>query len=188
MENLKLKFVGRVIIRDAITGEILRDKFNAIHPKNIATAVGRSMSNDPTGLISKMVFGNGGSFYNSGNQLVYRSPITIGNAALYNQTYSVDVDEYESATPVTNSVISSAAPPPSISTIITITAQLNSDEPSGQAVADNVTTDPDAPFVFDEIGLTTSDDLLISHLIFAPIEKTANRAFLITYTLTVSVS
>jgi hypothetical protein len=186
---LNLKFIGRAVITDAVTGEIILDHKNAIHPQNVATAVGRAMSNDSSGVISQMVFGSGGSFYNTSGVLVFRTPNTIGtSAALYNQTYYVNVDEQTGGTPVTNSAISSAAPLPSISTIITITAQLNANEPSGQAVADNITTNSEAPYVFDEIGLMTSDSLLLSHLIFSPIEKTANRAFLITYTLTVSVS
>jgi hypothetical protein len=187
-EYVHTSFIGRIVISDAKTGEIVLDHQNAIHPQNMATAIGRALSNDTTGIISKMAFGTGGSFYNSGATLIFRTPNTVGNATLYNQTYSVSVDEQNLATPTTNSVISSGAPSPSTNTIITVTVQLGAAEPAGQAAADNTTTNPEAPYVFDEIGLLTSDSLLLSHLIFTPIEKTANRAFLITYTLTVSVS
>jgi hypothetical protein len=71
---------------------------------------------------------------------------------------------------------------------VTVVALLGASEPAGQAVADNITTDPESLFVFDELGLKTADGLLLSHLVFSPIEKTANRAFIITYTLTISVS
>ena len=71
---------------------------------------------------------------------------------------------------------------------MTVVAQLGASEPAGQATADNTTVDPNALYVFDELGLKTADGLLLSHLVFSPIEKTSNRAFNITYTLTCSVS
>jgi hypothetical protein len=37
------------------------------------------------------------------------------------------------------------------------------------------------------LGLFTSDDLLLSHLVFAPILKTSTRELVLTYTLTLSV-
>jgi hypothetical protein len=36
--------------------------------------------------------------------------------------------------------------------------------------------------------LKAADGSLLTHLVFSPFEKTANRAFLIIYTLTISVS
>jgi hypothetical protein len=135
-----------------------------------------------------MSFGNGGTFFNSSSQIVYRSPNVIGDSDLYNLTYEVQVDEQSTGTPVSNSVTSSSSPSPSITSIVTATALLSAGEPSGQASADNVTTDPESPYVFDEIALKTSDNLLLTHLIFSPIEKTANRAYVINYTLTISVS
>lgn len=187
-EFFNVRLIGHVNIRDADSGALVLTKSNAVHPQNMAVAIARSLSRDASGSIFKMCFGNGGTFFNSSQQIVYRSPNTIGAADLYNITYEVQVDEQESSTPVTNSVTSSPSPSPSITSMVTIVAQLGAGEPAGQAVADNLTTDPESLFVFDEIGLKTSDGLLLSHLVFSPIEKTANRAFLITYTLTVSVS
>lgn len=185
---ISINLAGRVLIKDALTGETILNKSNAVHPQNMALAIARSMSRDANGSIYLLGFGNGGTYINSGGQIVYNTPNTIGAATLYNQTYNVQVDEQSVGTPVTNSVLSSAAPSPSISSIITVTAQLNASVPSGQAVGDNITTNPNAPYMFDEVGLFTQDNLLLSHLIFSPIEKTANRAFLITYTLTATVS
>jgi hypothetical protein len=100
----------------------------------------------------------------------------------------VQVDETTSGTPTTNSVVALPSPAPSLTALVVVTAQLSALEPLGQAVADNLTTNPEAAFVFDEIGLQSSDGLLLSHLVFSPIEKTANRAWLITYTITISAS
>ena len=57
-----------------------------------------------------------------------------------------------------------------------------------------------SPFFFDELGLFTKEtgglstdldpagELMLSHLIFSPIEHTGNRELVIVYTLTISVS
>lgn len=181
--------LGRVQIRDAETGELIRDEKNAVHAQNIALAMARSFAHDTSGSIFKLGFGNGGTFLNSSSVINFRSPNVIGtDAALYNQTYEVQVDEQAAGTPTTNSVVALASPPPSITSSIIVTANLTAAEPVGQALTDNVTTDPEAAFVFDEIGLMTEDGTLLTHCIFSPVEKTSNRSFLITYTLTVSVS
>ena len=187
-EQLRTRFTGHVVIRDAVTREVILDRYNAVHPQNMALALARSLAHDPDGYVFTMAFGNGGTFFNGSGQIVYRSPNTTGAATLYNETYSVQVDESNVDTPPSNSVTASASPDPSITSIVTITAVLSPSEPPGEAAADNITTDPEAPYMFDEIGLLTQDNLLLSHLIFSPIEKTANRAFLISYTLTISVS
>lgn len=187
-DQTNVKILGHVNIRDAVTGETILTKSNAVHPQNMAIAIARSLARNSNGTIYKMCFGNGGTFFNSSQQIVYRSPNTTGASDLYNITYEVLVDEQDSETPVTNSISFSSSPSPAITSIVTITAVLGASEPAGQAVADNITTDTESLFMFDEICLKTADGLLLSHLVFSPIEKTSNRAFSITYTLTISVS
>ena len=187
-QGFNCQAIGRVVIHDQATGELLLDKKNAIHPQNMALVIARALARDDNGFISKLCFGNGGTFLNSSGQINYRSPNVIGAADLYNMTYSVQVDVQTIGTPPANSVVSLPSPTPATTAMIVVTAQLSASEPAGQAVADNVTTNPESLYTFDEIGLKTEDGLLLSHLVFSPVEKTANRAFLITYTLTVSVS
>lgn len=188
-ENLQVNIKGRMIIRDLETNEIVRDDTNAIHPQNMALIISRALSRTANGNIFSLCFGNGGTFLNSSNQIVYRPSNIIGASSLYNQTYSVQVDDQSTGTPSTNSTLSASSLSPAITSTITVTAQLNANEPSGQAASDNLTTNPTtALFMFDEVGLKSPDGLLLSHLVFSPFEKTANRAFLIIYTLTVSVS
>lgn len=187
-EKFKISVDGYLSIRDVETGEIVMEKSNAIHPQNMARVISKALAGDSNGVIYKLSFGNGGTFFNSSGSIIYRPPNTTGNADLYNKTYEVQVDDQSVGTPLTNSVISTASPNPAITSIVTVTAQLNANEPAGQASADNITTDTAALFMFDEVCLKTQDDVLLSHLVFSPFEKTANRAFLITYTLTISVS
>lgn len=186
--DLAFKLEGRVLIHDE-QGNLLLERKNAIHPQNMALVVARALAREDNGYVLSLVFGNGGTFYNTSNTLVYKTPNVIGSgASLYNQTYSVQVDEITSGTPTTNSVVALPSPAPALTSLVVVTAQLSALEPVGQAVADNVTTDTEAAFVFDEIGLKSPDGLLLTHLVFSPIEKTANRAWLITYTITVSTS
>ncbi len=186
--SIQLQANGRVVIHDRDTGEVILDKQNAIHPQNMATAISRALARETSGSVFKLAFGNGGTFINGSMVVVYRSPNTIGSATLYNQTYEVQVDDLDPATPSTNSVVAVQSPAPALTSLTIVTALLSAGEPAGQALTDGVTTDPEALYMFDEVCLKTSDDLMLSHLIFSPIEKTANRAFLITYSLTISVA
>jgi len=185
---MRPKIEGHVTIVDKDTGEVVLSKKNAVHPQNMATAISRALSQSSNGYIYTLALGNGGTFYNSANQLNYRPPNTIGAATLYNETYSEQVDANANGTPQGNSVIAAQSPSPAITSIIVVTMELSSVEPAGQATSDNSTTEPNSLYTFDELGLLTQDGLLLTHMIFNPIEKTANRAFLITYTITVSVS
>jgi len=190
-ERFQVKVKGHVTVRDLETDKILVDQHNAIHPQNMAIVIARSLARDTVNTpgIYSMSFGNGGTFFNSSNVLIYRPPNTIGqSASLYNETYSVVVDDQAVGHPPANSVTYAQSTNPAITSIVTVIAELGAGEPYGQAPADNLTVDPNAPFMFDEIGLKSSDGLLLSHLVFSPFEKTANRAFQITYTLTISVS
>jgi hypothetical protein len=187
-ELLSVKIKGHVKIQDMETGEIVVDQHNDVHPQNMALVVSRALARDSNGYIFRMCFGNGGTSYTSSGTLVYRPSNTIGSADLYKPTYFVNVDEQSTGTPESNSVVSSPSPSPAITSNIRIVAQLNANEPAGQAETDNITTDSESPFVFDEIGLKTEDGLLLTHLVFTPFEKSGNRAFRIVYDLIVSVS
>lgn len=184
----KLNFHGHVKIVDRDSGQVLLDQDNAIHPQNMALAIARALAHEDNGYFFSLHFGNGGTFFNTSQQLVFKSPNTVGAADLYNETYSEQVDEQEVGTPVTNSVVAAPSPAPATTALIITTCELDASEPSGQAPDDVTTTDPEDDFVFDELGIKSEDNLLLTHLVFSPIEKTANRAFLITYTITVSVS
>lgn len=188
---------GHVHIADAKTGEVLLDADNAVHNKNMAIAIARGLSNEPVdGLgfgrhqIYSIKLGNGGSAIDSLNLITYLPPNVTGTSAdLYNPTYSEVVDEAQASTPSENSVTYQAAPAPDLTAIVICTATIAAGEPSGQDLSDSPPNpDPEAQYAFDELGLFTSDDLLLTHIIFSPILKTANRELVITYTLTISVS
>lgn len=187
--NFKTKIKGHVLVKDKDTGEVLCDKFNAVHPQNMAKVLARGLANEPNQQIFQIALGNGGTYIDSTQSIVYNSPNIVGiSADLYNTTYTEVVDDGNSGVGIGNSVISQAAPSPDISSLVICTIQLSANEPAGQATTDGVTTNPDSLYTFDELGLKTIDGLLLSHIVFNPIEKNAQRELIISYTLTVSVT
>jgi hypothetical protein len=180
---------GHVKIIDKNTGEILLDKDNAIHAYNMGKAIARGLANEPNYQIYKVSLGNGGTTIDSNGDVIYNPPrVNPTDTDIYNETYSEIVDEAGPA-PVGNSVVATYGTLPVTTSLVTTTITLTANEPSGQDYSDggDGNDNMEDPFVFDELGLKTGDDLLLSHIIFSPIEKTANRELIITYTLTVSV-
>jgi len=206
LETFKTIVAGHVYITDTHTGEVLVDDHNAIHPRNMATAIARGLSNAPNYQIYKIKLGNQGTYINGSQQIIQQPLRTTGDTAdLYNPTYVEIVDDANVSVGVGNSVTFTNIPA-STNTRVIITAVISSNE------AINNATDTGTPavgqigdasstadaFFFDELGLFTketsgsilqgSGELMLSHLIFSPIEHTGNRELTIVYTLTISVS
>ncbi len=181
---------GHVLIKDKNTDEILVDKRNAVHFENMSLALARSLANVEEGPIYTMAFGNGGSSINGLGIVTYLPPNTVGqNADLYNQTYYEIVDQNRLG-PADNS-IAVTHQPNALFTDLVITCVLGFGEPSGQEAFDDA-TDTNSDFVFDEIGLKTynvnpEDGLLLTHVIFNPIQKSLNRTIEIVYTLRIQM-
>ena len=217
-EAFKISVDGHVLVSDRATGEILIDKHNAIHPKNMATAIARGLSNAANYQIFKMKLGNRGTYIDGTQQIVFNPPITAGDDAdLYNSTYVEVVDDGQMSVGVGNSVTFTNIPA-STNTRVIVTCVISANEAFSNArdtdgggqivnVSGTQAGTPSAgpagpnvgsPFFFDELGLFTQEtagtslngpgELMLSHLIFSPIEHTGNRELVIVYTLTVSVS
>ena len=188
-ETGKLKFTGHLLIQDAVTGETVIDKSNAIHFENASLAIAQSLCRKPAGPIRSMAFGNGGSTLSGVGTVTYFSPNTTGaSSTLYNQTYSKIVNDQDSNNidPIKNKLTVSHVNGNLFSDII-INCTLEYGEPLGQGAIDN-TTNINSDFVFDEIGIIAYDNAgqdgqLITHVIFSPVEKSTNRSFVITYTI-----
>jgi hypothetical protein len=210
-ENFDIAVVGDVLIKDDL-GNLLVHKQNAIHPGNMATALARGLSNANHAQVYKLKLGNQGTYVDSSQQIVFRPPNTTGvSADLYNPTYVEVVDDSDSAVGVGNSVTFTNIPN-STSTRVIVTCVVSANEAVNRATdqADTTTsssggldgvdsTPTEGTFFFDELGLFTAgvgtpdllnetDELMLSHLVFSPIEHTGNRELTIVYTLTITVS
>ena len=208
-ETLKTLVIGHVLVKDE-NGNVLVDKTNAIHPKNMATAIARGLSNSANYQIYKLKLGNQGTYIDSSQQIVFRPPNVSGDTAdLYNPTYVEIVDDGNASVGAGNSVTFSNIPA-STNTRVIITAVISANEainrPTDEAdsatptldPATDATLNPEGEFFFDELGLFTKEtggtlldgggELMLSHLIFSPIEHTGSRELTVIYTLTISVS
>jgi hypothetical protein len=180
---------GHVKITDRQTGEVLVDKNNAINYEAISIAMANTLSDQGLGWIYTMAFGNGGSAVDPTGVITYLPPNVTGtNASLYNQTYAKVVDGRSAANldPINNNM-TVLHTPGNYYTDILVTCLLDYGEPAGQQAFDN-STNFNGEYVFDELGLqvwngSTSDLMLITHVIVHPVQKSLNRSLQIDYTL-----
>ena len=182
-EKSKIGITGHVLITDADSGDIILDKYNAINSENLAAIIATLLSNGNTNSISNMDYGVGGTVIDSVGNIEYKVPRVDGEATtgLYEYAYTKDV--------------SGADPENSIDVVlhngypysdVVITSTLGYIEPTGQLTEDNADY-VDGDFIFDEIALKTGTGKYLTHLIFHPIQKSANRKIQIVYTLRIRV-
>ena len=187
------KIEGFVKIHNPVTGEVFVDKKNAIHYENISIAMAETLSNRTSdqggGWIYEMAFGNGGSAVDPTGVITYLPPNTTGqNASLYNETYAKVVDDNSiSNTDPANNYMTVVHTSGQVYTDIITTCLLDYGQPSGQQAFDN-STNFNGEYVFDELGLkcwngSADNLLLITHVIFHPVQKSLNRQIQIDYTL-----
>jgi len=175
---------GHITIKDPITGEIFVDKDNAIHYENISVALANSLSNKGTGFINKMAFGNGGTAVDTTGIVTYLPTNTTGDgSSLYSQTYSKVIDNLSlSNLDPDKNFIEVRHVSGLIYTDIFVSCTLDYSEPAGQQAFDNSAT-LEGTYVFDEMGLLTEDNTLLTHVIFHPVQKSLNRLIQLDYTL-----
>jgi hypothetical protein len=180
---------GFLKIYDPNNGEMFVDKKNAIHYENMSYALAQSIANKDLGFIYAMAFGNGGSSVDPTGVITYLPPNTTGqNANLYNQTYIKVVDDNSPAnTDPTRNKLTVLHTSGQVYTDVLVTCLLDYGEPAGQQAFDN-STNFNGEYVFDELGLkawegSATDLLLLTHVIFHPVQKSLNRQIQIDYTV-----
>lgn len=94
-----LKLTGHCLIKDDL-GNVLVDKFNAVHPQNMARVFARALANENNYFINRMAFGNGGTSTNAAYVITYNPPNdgqppdpNTWDSRLYHETYSEIVNE-----------------------------------------------------------------------------------------------
>lgn len=184
-----LHIEGFLKIYDPESGQVFVDKHNAIHYENISIALAQSLANKNLGYISSMAFGNGGSSVDPTGVITYLPPNVVGqNADLYNPTYVKVVDDNNPAnTDPTRNKLTVSHTSGTVYTDVVVSCLLDYGEPSGQQAFDN-STNFDGEFVFDELGLkafqgTGNELLLLTHVVFHPVQKSLNRQIQIEYTV-----
>jgi hypothetical protein len=197
MNSLKdrgfINIEGHIKIYDPISKEVFIDKRNAIHYENFSIALAQSMSNQDEGMISEMVFGNGGTRIDPTGIITYLTPNTVGSEAqLYNQTYYkvVDAKRSSSLDPARNYMEVRHRAGTYYSDIL-VSCLLDFGEPADQLAFDNSTSNDSSKYVFDELGLKSynptapSTGMLLTHVVFHPVQKSLNRMIQVDYTVRV---
>jgi hypothetical protein len=183
---------GHIKIFDPISKEVFIDKPNAIHYENFSLALAYGVSNQGSNTIAEMDFGNGGTRVDDTGIITYLTPNVIGSSAnLYNQTYVkvVDARQPTDLDPARNYMEVRHVAGAYYSDVL-VSCLLDFGEPNGQQAFDNE-TNSNGTFVFDELGLRSySPDgpgtgLLLTHVIFHPVQKSLNRMIQIDYTVRV---
>lgn len=189
-ETTGVHIEGHIKIWDPASGEVYINKRNAIHYENISIGLANSITNNGNGFIYEMAFGNGGTTVDPTGIITYLTPNSSGsNASLYNQTFAKVVNQnsnnntdpsrnYTEVRHVTGTNYSDV--------FVTCLLDYGDGNTSGQLAFDNA-TDSNSTFVFDELGLksfsSTGNSLLLTHVIFHPVQKSLNRLIQIDYTV-----
>lgn len=203
MNTANLNMKGSIVIRDAETGEVLLEKNNAIHYGNMAYIVANALTNREDAFIHYMAFGNGATSVDTSGRIIYKTPRVTeayeSGANLYSRTYwKVISDTSENATPEDNKV---EVIPGASYTDIKVTCTLSYGEPEGQDVFDSSTTN-EGDYIFDELALFSypyntalvteeeriNTSTMLTHVIFHPVQKSANRVIEIVYTVRIQLS
>lgn len=188
---------GHVLITDITDPDnisIVVDKSNAIHPENMSQAIANSLAANvdsfgiSLGAISEMRFGNGGTVVLSTGRVTYKTPRISSFGGLYSETYAKKINaNVNTGVESEYNNISIVHIPGQVYTDIVCLCTLGLGEPSDQNVSS--TTDMEGNYVFDELGLYTdgTNGMALSHIIFHPVEKSANRILQIKYTIRVQL-
>jgi len=179
---------GHIKIHDPASGEVFINKRNAVHYENISIALAQSIANSGQGFIYQMAFGNGGTAIDPTGIITYLTPNSSGsNASLYNETFTKIVDDRSSNNvDPTRNFIETRHVTGTNYTDVFITCLLDYGEPSGQSAYDTTNNNENA-YVFDELGLksysSSGQSLLLTHVIFHPVQKSLNRLIQVDYTI-----
>ncbi len=189
-ETTGIHIEGHIKIWDPESSEVYIDKRNAIHYENISIALANSLADSGNGFVYEMGFGNGGTAIDPTGIITYLTPNSSGtNASLYNQTYSKVVNQNSSNNldPSRNYIEVRHVTGTNYSDLfVTCLLDYGDGNNSGQLAFDNATSTNGA-FVFDELGLksysSAGNSLLLTHVVFHPVQKSLNRLIQIDYTV-----
>lgn len=174
-----MNIIGFLKVIDLDTNSVIVDTHNSINHENLSLALANSFSDKKYGPLYSMVFGSGGSVVDVTGVVSYLTTNTVGaNAQLYNKVFEKIVNTNYITNTYNDSKIDVVYEQDKEYTDVVISCILEENEPYTE------------DFVFDEIGLMCYDNnnkqRLISHAIFHPVIKPADRRRQIDYTIRIS--
>jgi hypothetical protein len=189
--NMNVSLEGHIKIIDLDSGEVIVNKRNAVNKETASFMLAYTLSGvsehatQRSYQISELVLGNGGTVVDATGNVIFKGTNTTSVASqLHNETYSKyvshNVDE-DSANNI--AVVHTPGVPHSD---IVITATLDYHEPISQDETDTADS-ISGTYVFNELGLRSQTGKLMTHVVFHPVQKSANRKLQIVYTVRIKV-
>lgn len=212
IEPLTINIDGHVKIWDPNTKEVFVDKHNAINPETMSIVAANMLSGNKNMYIYEMHFGNGGVVIDETGNITYKDvTINVNNgtvASLFYPTYFkvVDNDPYidpELNPDVTRNKMEVVHTQGLNYSDLVITCTLEEPEPNVDSLgniydAEQLNMDDQTnftgEFVFNELGLKSkgadgvNTGYLLSHIVFHPVQKSANRIIQVVYTLRIRIT
>jgi hypothetical protein len=184
LSQVKLNVEGFVKIVDLTTGELLLDVHNAINSETMSLIVARMLQGNNSQYLYELHMGNGGIVIDETGNITVKDVeqnLELGSLAdLYNPVYYQVIDNLSTnnTAPTRNNVTVEHTEGLTYSDLI-ITCTLEENQPTANA----------GELIFNEIGLKSkgtsglNSGLLLSHVAFSPVTKSANRVIQVIYTL-----
>ena len=202
IDSTHINIDGHVKIWDPKTKEILVSKHNAINPETMTLILAQMLQGNNDSYVYEMHFGNGGLIIDETGNITYNDVtdnLSTGiEAGLYNATYFKVVDTVDTTNnidPINNKVVVSHTTGLNYTDLV-ITCTLEENEPDSSS-ENNLIDSPseyNGDYIFNELGLKSrgsdgkNTGYLLSHIVFDPVQKSANRVIQVIYTLRIRVN
>ena len=201
--SVKIGMMGHLKIWDPESGDVFVNKKNKINFENMSRCIANKLANNDNFSIYEMHFGNAGTIIDSSGNVTYRAEkVNLDSDNLYNDVFYKNVDIVDADnTDITKNKMEVNYTTGNVYSDIVATCTLHYTEPSisdntfnlfGLSQSnDDTATSIDGNFIFDEIGLKSkaasgrNTGLLLTHVVFHPVQKSANRLIQIIYTIRV---
>ena len=206
LDKANVEIEGFVKVWDPVSGEIIQQGHNAINKEAMSYVLASLMKGPQGPYLYEMHFGNGGAIVDETGNITYRD-VEINledglSAALYNPTYFKVIDSTDALNDdITKNSVEISHTQGLYYTDVVVTCTLAPEQPDAGDYGNLVAVTQDeidqgtltGNFVFNEIGLKAKGDelntgYLVSHIIFHPVQKSANRTIQVVYTLRIRLS
>lgn len=187
-EKTGIQVEGHLRVINDDLGIDLVNKRNAIHAENFSVALANLLANLTTGDgetgfsfgFEDIVFGDGGVVVDGIGGMTFRPTNTRNvTSQLYNQLYAGKISFTSDESPDTN--ISTTHVGGTLYTDVISTLTLDYTTPHSEF------DDPNADFIFDEIGIRNKAGFLMTHVVFNPVVKTTEFKMRVVYTIRITV-
>lgn len=202
IDSTNINIDGHVKIWDPETKEIFVSKHNAINPETMTLIIATMLQGNNDSYVYEMHLGNGGLIIDETGNITYNDVtdnLSTGiEAGLYNATYFkvVDTNDSTNNTDIVNNkvVVSHTSGLNYTDLIITCTLEENEPESNDENSLVTSPAEYNGDYIFNELGLKSRGNngkntgYLLSHIVFDPVQKSANRVIQIIYTLRIRVN